>query len=310
MSSLPTPFLPAADVTLPLTQTTLKRAVSCAGVGVHTGERVRVRLNPAPAGHGVVFVRSDVDGPDTHIAVRADAVSSATLSTVITNGAGVSVATIEHLMAALAALCVDNVLIEMDGSEVPIMDGSAAPFMHLIELAGLSTQAAPRRYVRVLKDIVLRDGVKVASLTPADALEVDCTIDFATPLIGSQHVALTVTPDSFRRELAMARTFGFAHEVEALRAQGLARGGSMDNCIVIEGDQVCNPEGLRFADEFVRHKALDAVGDLYVAGLPILGRYTSHRAGHALNTAVVRALMATTDAYEIISADERLHVAR
>lgn len=293
-----------------MSQSTLKRSVSCAGVGVHTGERVRLRLSPAPVDHGVQFVRTDLEGHDNVIAVRFDAVSSATLSTVLTNAAGVSVATIEHLMAALSALGVDNVRVEIDGPEVPIMDGSAAPFINLIDLAGVITQGAPRRYIRVVQTVELRDGVKSATLSPAEALELDCTIDFATPLIGNQRIALTVTGESFRRELAMARTFGFVHEVEALRAQGLARGGSLDNCIVIEGDAVQNPEGLRVADEFVRHKALDAVGDLYVAGLPILGCYTSHRAGHALNTAMVRALMSSPEAFEIVSEADHLQAAR
>ncbi|MDC7677568.1 UDP-3-O-acyl-N-acetylglucosamine deacetylase [Asticcacaulis machinosus] len=280
---------------------TLATPAICAGVGLHTGERVRLSVRPAPAGSGVVFMRSDVTDRDNVISATAESVTQTRLGTVITNKAGVSVSTIEHLMAALSALGVDNVLIEMDGPEVPIMDGSALPFVQLLDRAGFRRQPMPQSVIEILKPVEVIEGDKRASLTPCDRFEMRFEIEFDSAVIGHQVVDLVVTEDSFRDELMSARTFGFLEGVEALRAAGLARGGSMDNAIVIDGDKVLNAEGLRYTDEFVRHKALDAIGDLYVLGMPILGRFEGIKAGHGLNNALVRALLSRPDAYRVVT---------
>lgn len=255
-------------------------------------------IRPAPAGSGIVFVRTDLGG-DNRVRVTAEAVVQTRLCTVIANDSGVTVATIEHLMAALAALDVDNAVIELDGPEIPIMDGSALPFIQLLDRAGRRMQETERQYIEVLRPIEVVEGDKVVRLTPADRFEVAFEIAFPTRVIGRQRVELVVTEDSFRRELADCRTFGFLEDVEALRQAGLARGGSMENAVVIDGDRVLNPEGLRRPDEFVRHKALDAVGDLYVMGAPLLGRFEGIYAGHGLNNLAARALMASDDAWRL-----------
>jgi len=282
-------------------QHTLAGAAVFAGVGVHSGSHVRVSIRPAAADSGVVFVRADRPGPENRIRVSPDAVVRTQLNTEIGAPSGVTVSTVEHLLAAFAALAIDNVVVELDGPELPIMDGSAAPFIRLLDQAGRRTQDAPRRYIEILKPVVVEQGDKRAALLPGQSarpgLELDFEIAFASAAIGRQHIALRVDEQSFRRELAAARTFGFVHEVEALRARGLARAGGLENAIVVDGDRVLNPEGLRFANEFVRHKALDAVGDLYVLGAPVLGRFEGRYAGHALNNALVRALMADPDAW-------------
>ena len=279
-------------------QHTLAGPAICAGIGLHSGQRVRLSIRPAPAGSGVVFVRTDVEG-DNRVSVSAEAVVQTRLCTVISNAAGVTVATIEHLMAAMAALDIDNAVVELDGPEVPIMDGSSALFVQLLDRAGRRRQEAERQYIEILDTVEVIQGDKFARLSPSDAFEVAFEIEFANPLIGRQRVDLAVDEDSFRSELADCRTFGFLHEVEALRAQGLARGGSLDNAVVIDGERLLNPEGLRRPDEFVRHKALDAVGDLYVLGAPIIGRFEGVRAGHALNNLVARALMDKPEAFRL-----------
>jgi UDP-3-O-[3-hydroxymyristoyl] N-acetylglucosamine deacetylase len=286
-------------------QHTLAGPAICAGVGLHSGQHVRLSIRPAPAGSGIVFIRTDLSG-DNHVAVTPEAVTQARLCTVITNDAGVSVATIEHLMAALSALNIDNALVELDGPEVPIMDGSALPFVQLLDRAGRRRQEAERRYIEILDTVEVRDGDKLARLSPAEGFEMAFEIEFPTALIGRQRVELTVTEDSFREELAECRTFGFLQEVEALRAAGLARGGSMENAVVIDGDRLLNPEGLRRPDEFVRHKALDAVGDLYVLGAPLIGRFEGIKAGHALNNLVVRALLDQPQAWRLSPFEDRL----
>ena len=286
-------------------QHTLAGPAIFAGVGLHSGQRVRAAILPAPTGSGIVFVRTDRGG-DNRVAARAGAVVQTRLNTVIGNAAGVTVSTIEHLMAALAALAVDNAVIELDGPEVPIMDGSALPFVQMIDHAGRRRQEAPRRYLEVLRPVEVADGDKRARLLPARRFELAFEIAFDSPVIGRQSVDLAVDEDSFRAELADARTFGFLHEVEALRRAGLALGGSLDNAVVVDGDRILNPEGLRRADEFVRHKALDAVGDLYVLGHPVIGRFEGLYAGHAINNAVVRALLGQPDAFRITAFSPRL----
>ena len=281
-------------------QHTLAGPAICAGVGLHSGERVRVSIRPAPAGSGIVFIRTDLDR-DNRVPVTAEAVTPTRLCTVIANDAGVTVATIEHLMAALAALEVDNAVIELDGPEVPIMDGSALPFVQLLDRAGRRRQEAERRFIEILEPIEVVDGDKTARLLPADNFEMAFEIAFPTKAIGRQRVDLVVTEDSFRDELADCRTFGFLADVQALREAGLARGGSLENAVVIDGDRILNPEGLRRPDEFVRHKALDAVGDLYVLGAPVLGRFEGVYAGHAINNQLCRALLDHPHAWRLTS---------
>ncbi len=287
-------------------QHTLAGTAFCAGVGVHNGQHVRVVIRPAPVGTGVVFVRTDITDRDNRIPVAPVAVGRTQLNTEIGNAAGVTVSTIEHLMAALAALEIDNVIVEIDGPETPIMDGSALPFVQLLDRAGRRSQEVSRQYIEILEPVEVTDGDKRAALLPCDRFEVAFEIAFQSEAIGRQSVDLEVTEASFRRELSAARTFGFVHEVEALRAMGLARGGSLENAIVIDGDQILNPEGLRMEQEFVRHKALDAIGDLYVLGAPIIGRFEARYAGHALNNRLVRALMAQPDAWRLVSFDQEL----
>nr|WP_240454786.1 UDP-3-O-acyl-N-acetylglucosamine deacetylase [Caulobacter sp. 17J65-9] len=282
-----------------LNEHTLAAPAICAGVGVHTGVRVRLSIRPAPSGTGIVFVRTDIKDRDNRIRVSGDAVVKTQLGTVIANAAGATVSTIEHLMAALAALGVDNAVVELDGPEVPIMDGSALPFVQLLDRAGFRRQEGPQRYIEVLEPITVQEGDKYAALLPCEQFEVFFEIEFASAVIGRQAVDLVLTEDSFREELAAARTFGFAHEVEALRQMGLARGGSLENAVVIDGERILNPEGLRFVDEFVRHKALDAIGDLYVLGMPLLARFEGRKAGHAMNNALVRALLARPEAWRV-----------
>jgi UDP-3-O-[3-hydroxymyristoyl] N-acetylglucosamine deacetylase len=288
---------------------TLGLPAICAGVGLHTGIKVRLSVRPAPAGSGIVFVRADIKDRDNRVAAMAENVVQTRLGTVIANAEGVTVSTIEHLMAALSALGVDNALIELDGPEVPIMDGSAAPFVALLDQAGFRRQNTPQRVIEILKTVEVIEGDKRASLSPASRFEMHFEIEFASPVIGHQVVDLVVNEQSFRAELASARTFGFVELIEDLRLAGLARGGSLDNAIVIDGDTVLNPEGLRFADEFVRHKALDAIGDLYVLGMPILGRFEGIKAGHGLNNAVVRALLMQPDAYRVVTQTASLALA-
>lgn len=280
-------------------QHTVAGPVIFAGIGLHTGAHVRVAVRPAVADMGIVFVRTDVHDRDNRVPVTADAVCQTQLGTVINNADDVRVSTIEHLMAALAALSIDNCIVEVDGPEVPIMDGSSEPFVQILDRAGRRRQDAVRQYIEILTPITVEEGDKRASLLPADRFEVAFEIAFASKAIGRQAVDLVVDEDAFRAELSDCRTFGFVRDVEALRAIGLARGGSMENAVVIDGDRVLNPEGLRRPDEFVRHKALDAVGDLYVLGKPIMGRFEGVLAGHGLNNAVVRALLAQPRAWRL-----------
>ena len=282
-------------------QHTLRTPALFAGVGLHTGEYVRVAVRPAPTDAGIVFVRTDVTDRDNRVPATCEAVCRTQLGTMIGNAAGVTVSTIEHLMAVLAMLGVDNAVVELDGPEMPILDGSALAFVRLIDRAGKRPQSAPRRFLQVMETVEVREADKRAALVPCHRFEAAFEIAFPTAAIGRQRIDLAMDEYAFRRELADCRTFGFAHEVEALRKVGLARGGSLDNAVVIEGDRVLNPEGVRRPDEFVRHKALDAIGDLYVLGAPLIGRYEGERAGHALNNQLVRALLARPDAVRLVT---------
>ncbi|MBL8553902.1 MAG: UDP-3-O-acyl-N-acetylglucosamine deacetylase [Phenylobacterium sp.] len=290
-------------------QHTVRSPALFAGIGVHTGEYTRVAVRPAAVGAGVVFVRTDVKDRDNVVPVSGEAVCKTQLGTVIANDAGVTVSTIEHLMAALAMLGVDNAVVEVDGPEMPIMDGSSLPFVRVLDRAGLRPQEAPRAFIEILETVEAVEGDKRATLSPADGFEVAFTIEFPTAAIGRQTVDLAMDEAAFREELADCRTFGFLRDVEALRAMGLARGGTMENCVVIDGDAILNPEGLRRPDEFVRHKALDAIGDLYVLGAPVLGRFEGVCAGHSLNNALVRALLARPEAWRMTTLVEDLREA-
>lgn len=278
-------------------QHTLKTDITLRGTGLHSGASVTMTLKPAPAGHGIVFVRNDVTDRDNLIPALWDCVVDTRLCTVIGNKAGVTVGTIEHLMAAFRGCGVDNALVELDGSEVPVMDGSSSSFVALIDSAGLAAQDAPRRAIRVLKTVEVEEDGKTVRLSPADDSVFSGEIEFSHPAIGRQAREVKLLNGNFRHDLADARTFGFLHEVEAMRRHGLARGGSLDNAIVLDGDGIMNPGGLRFEDEFIRHKLLDAVGDLYLAGGPILGCYEGRKGGHALNNAILRKLFATEGAW-------------
>ena len=272
-----------------------------AGVGVHTGRRVRLAVRPAPSGTGIVFVRTDITDRDNRIPVSGEAVVDARLNTMIENGAGVRLSTIEHLMAAFAALGVSNAVVEVDGPELPILDGSALEFVQLLDRAGFRPQPTPQRYIEILETVHVVEGDKHAALMPCDRYEMRFEIDFPSAVIGNQVIDFVVDEPTFRRDIMAARTFGFAHEVEALRKAGLARGGSLENAVVIDGDDILNPGGLRMEREFVRHKALDAIGDLYVLGAPLLGRYEGYKAGHALNNKLVRALLAAPHAWREVT---------
>ncbi len=280
-------------------QHTVAGPVIFAGIGVHTGAHVRVAVRPAAPNAGITFVRTDIKTGDNAIHVSAEAVGQTRLGTVINNAAGATVSTIEHLMAAMSALAIDNAVVELDGPEVPILDGSAAVFIQILDRAGRRRQEAARSFIEVLEPIEVVEGDKTAALRPCDGFEMAFEIQFDSAPIGRQRVDLEITEQSFRDELADCRTFGFLKDVEALRAAGLARGASMENAVVLDGDRVLNPEGLRRPDEFVRHKALDAVGDLYVLGAPLLARFEGLYAGHGLNNQLVRALMANPQAWRV-----------
>jgi UDP-3-O-[3-hydroxymyristoyl] N-acetylglucosamine deacetylase len=278
-------------------QHTLAQPASLAGVGVHTGTEARVTLRPAPADSGVVFIRTDIQDRDNRLTAQGEAVVQTRLGTVLGNGAGVTLSTVEHLLAVFNALGVDNAVVEVDGPEMPIMEGSSQPFVDLVDAAGRRAQDVPRRYIEILEPIQEVEGEAEARLVPAPRFEVAFEIDFKSAAIGRQKIDLAVNEASFRTEIAGSRTFGFAHEVEALRKMGLARGGSLENALVYDGDVLLNPEGQSRPDEPVRHKALDAIGDLYLLGAPLLGRYEGVRAGHGVNNALVRALLARPDAW-------------
>ena len=279
-------------------QTTLRRSATITGIGVHSGRPASLTIHPAEAGTGICFQRtSDVDSHDPVLAHYTN-VSATDFCTVVgINGS--SVATIEHLMATLRALDVDNATIEIDGPEVPVMDGSAGAFLDALDEAGIAPLEAPRSYIKVLRPVAVRYGDARAEFLPYDGMRIEVEIDFANPLVGRQQFAADIDADVFRRELARARTFGFLADVEQLWARGLAQGASLDNAVVIGNDRVINPEGLRFVDECVRHKALDAVGDLALAGAPIRGLYRAHRPGHKLNVTALAALLSDETAWTL-----------
>jgi UDP-3-O-[3-hydroxymyristoyl] N-acetylglucosamine deacetylase len=288
-------------------QTTLRAAVSLSGVGVHSGDEVQIILHPAEADHGIVFLRTGLaGGHDRLIDARHLTVTATELCTVIGDRESGAVATIEHLMAALTGLGIDNVLVEIDGPEVPILDGSSAPFVEAIDQVGIVILPAARRYLKVLRPVRVTQGKAFAELLPNErGFRLDVEIDFADAVIGRQRKACDLTAAFFRKEISRARTFGFMRDVEKLWGAGFALGASLDNTVAIGEDGIINPEGLRYADEFVRHKLLDAVGDLSLAGLPLLGTYRSYCGGHRLNFSVLEALFSNRANYAIIEVGTR-----
>ncbi len=276
-------------------QTTLRGEVEIAGTALHSGKFVQLHIKPAPPDHGIVFYRTDLsDGFEASDRVKVPAdfklVHDTTLGTSLRNSHGVEVCTVEHLMAAFAGCSVDNAIVLIDGPEVPILDGSSKQFVRHLDSAGICAQDVSRRYIRVIESISVASENKSLELLPFDGFEVAMSIDFDAAAVGRQHHEITLVNGAFRDEISSARTFGFSHEVQKLRSLGLALGGSLDNSIVVEGDRILNDGGLRYNDEFVRHKILDVIGDLYLAGAPILARVVGVRSGHTLNSCLLRAL--------------------
>ena len=294
-----------------LAQRTIKSIVHAAGVGLHGGRRVELTLRPAPADTGIVFRRTDLAEPVT-IAARADAVNDTRLATTLTQGA-VRVRTIEHLMSACAGMGIDNLYIDITAEEVPILDGSASAFVYLLQSAGIEAQSAAKRFLRVKRPVQISEGEgrqhKWARLEPLHGFTLSFEIEFSHPAVDAtaQRVTFDLGSGRYSRDIARARTFAFSRDVETMRAHGLALGGGLDNAIVMDDVKVLNPDGLRYGEEFAKHKILDALGDLYCVGHPMLAAYTAYRSGHALNNQLLRALLAQPDAFEIVSfADEKL----
>jgi UDP-3-O-[3-hydroxymyristoyl] N-acetylglucosamine deacetylase len=284
-------------------QRTLKSSVSVTGVGLHSGQKVTLGLRPAPVNAGIVFRRVDVK-PVEDIRARAELVHDTRLSTCMEQN-GVRIATVEHLMSALSGLGVDNAYVDLDSAEVPIMDGSAGTFIFLLQSAGIVEQSAAKKFIRVKKSIEVKQGDKWVRFDPFNGYKLTFTINFAHPVFANtkQHVTVDLGEESYVRDISRARTFGFMQDVEAMRAQGLALGGSLDNAIVMDEYRVLNADGLRFEDEFVKHKVLDAIGDLYMLGYPLIGAFSGFKSGHALNNALVRALLADEQAWEFVTYD-------
>jgi UDP-3-O-[3-hydroxymyristoyl] N-acetylglucosamine deacetylase len=282
-------------------QRTLKSVIRATGVGLHTGEKVTMTLRPAQPNTGIVFRRVDTPQP---VDVRADAfkVGDTRLCSTLEDG-GVKIATVEHLMSAFAGLGIDNAYVDLSGSEVPIMDGSAAPFVFLIQSAGIEEQPAAKRFFRIKHEVEVREGDKWARFEPFEGLKLTFSIVFDHPAFekSAQEACVDFAHTSYVKEVARARTFGFMQDVEAMRSHGLAQGGSLENAVVMDEYRVLNTEGLRFTDEFVKHKLLDAIGDLYLLGYPLLGAFTAHKSGHGLNNRLLRATLERKDAWELVS---------
>jgi UDP-3-O-[3-hydroxymyristoyl] N-acetylglucosamine deacetylase len=292
-------------------QKTLKHDIDCEGIALHSGLPVKMRLCAAAPDFGIRFHRTDIDSAQADILASYDVVVDTRLCTTIANEHGVKVSTIEHLMAALAGLEIDNAIIELDAEEVPVMDGSSAPFVAMIEKAGIVEQSLPRKAIRILRTVSVRDGSKFLKVEPSEMPVINLEIDFECDRIGRQALSLPMTKEAFVEDISDARTFGFLHEVEVLRQMGLARGGSLENAIVLSEGKVLNEEGLRHKDEFVRHKILDCIGDLYLAGAPVMGAVSGSCSGHTLNNALLRTLLADETAWvwETIESEEPVETA-
>jgi len=282
-----------------LKQRTLSNVIRATGVGLHTGEKVFLTLKPAPVDTGIVFFRVDLENP-VEIKATPESVTETVMSTTIESN-GVKISTVEHLMSAFAGMGVDNAYVELSTHEVPIMDGSAAPFVFLLQSAGIAEQNKPKKFIRIKKPLEVRDGDKWVRLEPFDGFKVTFTIDFDHPIFKNsvQNATVDFSTTSFIKEVSRARTFGFMDDLETLRKAGLARGGSIDNAIVMDSFNILNDDGLRYKDEFVKHKILDAVGDLYLLGHSLVGAFSAHKSGHALNNQILRLLLAEQDAWEL-----------
>lgn len=285
-------------------QRTLRNAIRATGIGLHTGEKVYLTLKPAPVDTGIVFRRVDLD-PVVEIPARAENVGETQLSTTLVKG-GVKVSTVEHLLSAMAGLGIDNAYVEINAAEVPIMDGSAGPFVFLIQSAGIEEQTVPKKFIRILREVTVQDGDKVASFLPFDGFKVSFRIEFDHPVFRDRTVDAEIdfSSTSFVKEISRARTFGFMHEIEYLRSKGLARGGSVNNAIVVDEYRILNEDGLRYEDEFVKHKVLDAIGDLYLLGTSLIGEFRAYKSGHALNNALLRTLIARQDCWEVVTFED------
>ena len=287
-----------------INQRTLKNVIRATGVGLHTGKKICLTLRPAPVDTGIIFRRIDLD-PIVELPARPERVGDTRLSTALCEG-DASVSTIEHLMSAFAGLGVDNAYVELNASEVPIMDGSAGPFVFLVQSAGLAEQVKPKKFIRIKDVIRVEDGDKSAQFEPFDGFKVSFSIDFDHPIFNKspQKAEIDFSSTSFVKEISRARTFGFMHEVEAMRERGLALGGSQNNAIVMDSYSILNKDGLRYEDEFVKHKILDAIGDLYLLGHPLIGLFSAHKSGHALNNKLLRALMENESAWELVTFED------
>ncbi|WP_086930983.1 UDP-3-O-acyl-N-acetylglucosamine deacetylase [Agarilytica rhodophyticola] len=285
-------------------QRTLKNEIRATGVGLHTGQKIHLTLRPAPIDYGIVFRRVDLD-PAVDIKAAAENVGDTTLSTTLMNGE-VRVSTVEHLMSAMAGLGIDNAIVEVSADEVPIMDGSAGPFVFLIQSAGIQEQNAAKKFIRIKKKLTIKDGDKETTFLPFDGFKVNFSIDFDHPVFKDRKLDANVdfSSTSFVKEVSRARTFGFMHEVEYLRSKGLAKGGSVDNAIIVDKYRILNEDGLRYEDEFVKHKILDAIGDLYLLGTSLIGEYRAHKSGHALNNKSLLELIKRTDTWDLVTFEE------
>ena len=285
-------------------QRTLKNVIRATGVGLHTGEKIYLTLRPAPIDAGIIFRRVDLD-PVVEILARAENVGDTRLSTTLVQG-GVRISTIEHLLSAMAGLGIDNAYIELSAPEVPIMDGSAGPFVFLLQSAGIQEQDAPKRFIRIKQSVIVRDGDKWARFDPFEGFKVSFTIDFDHPAFKNRakEAVIDFSTTSFVKEISRARTFGFMRDLEALRARNLALGGSMENAVVVDDYRILNDDGLRYEDEFVKHKVLDAIGDLYLLGRSLIGAFSGHKSGHALNNQLLRALAADETAWELVTFEQ------
>ncbi len=282
-------------------QRTLKNVIRATGIGLHTGEKICLTLKPAPVDSGVIFRRVDLD-PVVEIKASAENVGDTRLSTTLVEG-DVRVSTVEHLLSAMAGLGIDNAYVELNSAEVPIMDGSAGPFVFLIQSAGIAMQDAPKRFIRIKKPVLVEDGDKWARFDPFEGFKVTFAIDFDHPVFHNRSKEATIdfSTTSFVREISRARTFGFTRDIDALRERNLALGGSMDNAVVVDDYRILNDDGLRYEDEFVKHKVLDAIGDLYLLGRSLIGAFSGHKSGHALNNALLRQLMANQECWEEVT---------
>ena len=290
-------------------QRTVQKMVKTTGVGLHSGDKVTLTIKPAPINSGIKLVRTDLE-PAVVIPAVAELVRETTMCTALVNDDGVRISTIEHLFSALAGLGIDNAIIEVNAPEIPIMDGSASPFVFLLQSAGIAEQSAAKKFLRIKKPIRVEDGDKWAELRPFNGFRLDFAIDFPHPEIARsrQHVVMDFSTSAFVKDISRARTFGFMTDIEYLRANNLALGGSMENAVVLDEFKVLNPDGLRYEDEFVKHKILDAFGDLYVSGNAIVGEFRAYKTGHALNNQLVRAVLAQQDAWELIDFKEESEV--